>query len=149
VSEEAADACTLVSASSTTGWFDWSHGELWLCPNGLLRQSLGLATTIAHWNQPTVDPTNRPRRTVGFNDIGPIVARDRRNRWITWREVSNATLKQGFVVDSLHLELGNERREKFLWLRIDDGYDLLKGALAEVLAGRFTAADRMKRRVRP
>src|SRR3984893_9691580 len=36
----------LLTTSCTTGWADWVHGELWLCPDGLLRLSLGLATTI-------------------------------------------------------------------------------------------------------
>lgn len=31
-------ACTLISVSCTTSWFDWIHGELWICPNRFLHK---------------------------------------------------------------------------------------------------------------
>ena len=140
--EAVANACTLITASCTTSWFDWIHGELWLCPQGLLRQSLGLTKTFEHRNRPTVDPANRPTRPFRLDEIGHILAAGRRNRWITWTEISHATLKRGVIDHSLHLELGNGHREKFLWLRIDGGYEVLEEALSRSLPGHFVARDK-------
>ncbi|HEX7735923.1 MAG TPA: hypothetical protein VF458_13740 [Ktedonobacteraceae bacterium] len=46
---------TLLTASATTGWFDWIHGELWLFPHGLLRIPLNLVITFLHGTGPTVN----------------------------------------------------------------------------------------------
>jgi hypothetical protein len=134
--------CTLVSASCTTSWFDWIHGELWLCQDGLFRRSLGLITTFKHGVGQTVDPGNRPTRNFGTNEISDIVARGRRNRWIPWTEIQHATLMQG-IASSLHLDLTGDRREKFLWLAIDPGYELLEKELPARLPGRFTVSNRV------
>jgi hypothetical protein len=135
-------ACTLISASCTTSWFDWIHGELWLCDDGLLRRSLGLMTTFAHSRpiRQTVDPATRPTRVFTANELTEIVAAGRRNRWIRWPEVQQATLKRGVVDQSLHLDLTGDRREKFLWLAIDGGFELLEKELPARLPGRFTAS---------
>ena len=133
-------SAVLIAASCTTSWFDWIHGELWLCPDGVLRRSLGLWATLAHGlrggQAPTVDPNDRPRRTFGPVDVQRIAAAGRRNRWVPWSAVSKATLKLGIVDHSLHLELGPGRREKFLWLNSDGGFDLLEAALQRALPGR-------------
>jgi hypothetical protein len=135
-------ACTLVTASCTTSWFDWIHGELWLCPEGLLRCSLGLLATGRHGMRPTVNQGMRETRSFTTQEIATILASDRRNRWIPWNAVSHATLKHGFVDSSLHLQLDDGRREKFLWLRIDGGYELLLEALEQRLPGSFEAIDK-------
>jgi hypothetical protein len=133
-------ACTLVSASCTTSWFDWIHGELWLCEDGLFRRSLGLMTTVAH-SMPlrqTVDPASRPTQVFSTTEIAAIVARGRRNRWIPWTEIQHATLKLGIADHSLHLDLVGDRRDKFLWLAMDGGFDLLETELSARLPGRFS-----------
>jgi hypothetical protein len=140
--DEVTERATLISASCTTSWLDWIHGELWLCPDGLLRRSLGLVGTLRHVRGSTLDPTNRPTRTFTITEIGQIVGAGRRNRWVPWSAVTRATLKRGVIDHSLHLELGDHRREKFLWLRVDGGYDLLEEALGRKLPGRFQAIDR-------
>jgi hypothetical protein len=132
--------CVLVSASCTTSWFDWIHGELWLCDGGLLRRSLGLVTTFAHSRRRTVDPDNRPTRSFAANELAEIVAAGRRNRWIRWSEIRHATLKLGVVDHSLHLDLTGDRHEKFLWLAADGGFDLLEKELQARLPGRFIAS---------
>ena len=136
-------ACTLIAASCTTGWFDWIHGELWLCPDGMLRRSLGLRTTISHVDMgganQTVDPENRPTRAFSSEEVRQIAGAGKRNHWIAWEDVSHATLKGGLVDHSLHLELRDGSRVKFLWLRMDGGGDLLKEALSKSLGGRFRA----------
>lgn len=127
----------LISASCTTSWFDWIHGELWLCPDGILRRSLGLWATIRHYLGPTVDPDDRPVRSFTETEIQAILARGRRNRWIPWTQIRFARLKQGPMDNSLHLELVGGEREKFLWLGVDGGEDLLAQAFAQQLPGRW------------
>jgi hypothetical protein len=130
-------ACTLIAASCTTGWFDWIHGELWLCPGGLLRRSVGLWATVRHGDmrgaKRTVDTQNRPTRSFAPDEVRRIVESDRRNRWIKWEDISHATLKGGLVDHSLHLELKDGSRRKFLWLRMDGGSDMLRAALSRAL----------------
>lgn len=140
--DERVHTCVLVSATCTTSWFDWIHGELWLCPDGVLRRSLGLWTTIRHGSRQSVDSANRPTRAFRPDEIVDIVAADRRNRWITWGAVSHAILKRGVIDSSLHLELVDGRDAKFLWLRIDGAYDVLESRLERSLSGRFEAIDK-------
>ena len=132
---------TLISASCTTSWFDWIHGELWLCPNGLLRRSLCLVATLRHGGGPTLDTRNRPTRDFTQVEIDQIVARGRRNRWIPWSAITKVTLKRGIMDHSLHIELGDRRRERFLWLKVDGGWETLEHALAVALPGRFIIYD--------
>jgi len=54
----------LVTSGCTTGWTDWIHGELWLCPDGLFRESVGLWATIRHGAWRTVNPASRPTKGV-------------------------------------------------------------------------------------
>jgi hypothetical protein len=134
--------CTLVSRSCTTSWFDWIHGELWLCDDGLLRRSLGLITTLRHGARQTVDPGQRATRNFVPNELSDIVARGRRNRWIPWAEIQHATLKHGMMDNSLHLDLTRDRHEKFLWLAIDQGYEFLETELRARLPGRLIVSDK-------
>lgn len=137
-------SATLMATTCTTGWFDWVHGELWLCPTGLFRRSLGLFETIKRsmaGHAPAIDPRNRPTRVFSSGEIQRAVERGRTNRWVTWPDVKRATLKRGIIDHSLHLELANGKLTKFLWLQSDGGFDLLEAELARVLPGRFRVVD--------
>ena len=142
--DRASNSCTLISASCTTGWFDWIHGELWLCPDGILRRALGLRTTLLHGLPRgrlgrTVE-VPRPTRVFAAGEIAAIVGSGGRNRWIDWDEIQHATLKLGIVDHSLHVVLADGRRAKFLWLKSDEGFDELEEALSMSLGARFTAS---------
>lgn len=89
-----------------------------------------------------MDPLDRPSRAFTLGEINQIVASGRRNRWIAWPDVAHATLKRGIIDHSLHIQLSNGRREKFLWLMVDGGYDVLEQALGRALSERFTASDK-------
>ena len=144
---ESSNACTLISASCTTGWLDWIHGELWLCPNGLLRRSLGLLATTQH-SVPvlsgvgTIDQRERPIRTFSDSELASIGAADRRNSWIRWHDIAAATLKRGIIDHSLHLRLRDGRRAKFLWLKSDGGFALLNDRLTAELGNRLFVVTR-------
>jgi hypothetical protein len=132
----------LITASCTTSWFDWVHGELWLCPDGLLRRSVGVLKTVSHGSR-TIDPGNRPKREFTPAEVAEILAAGGRNRWIPWTAMTSATLKRGVVDHSLHLEVGPGRREKFLWSKADGGFELLDGVLRSQLPGRYRRYDRL------
>ncbi len=124
--------CTLVSASCTTGWLDWLHGELWVCPDGLLRRPLGLRATIAHGTGPTVDFLRRPTRAATELDLN-----GRGVSWIPWPSIERAQLKSGPVTDSLHLLLRGGRQNKLLWLAADGARQYLEAALPGHLGSRL------------
>jgi hypothetical protein len=123
----------LVTASCTTGWADWIHGELWVCPDGLLRRPLGLGQTIAHLAGPTVDTTQRPTRPAMElqSDSGG------RSRWISWASIEHATLKSGPMTDSLHLNLQGGQRAKFLWFAHDGAKQYFEKTLPTVIGSRL------------
>jgi hypothetical protein len=145
MTEPSSEGCTLISLRCTTGWFDWVHGELWLCRDGLLRRSRGLVATVRQSTRavsPATQDTARRTRTFADADVRDIVSADRRNRWIRWVDVQHVTLKRGIVDHSLHVVMTDGRREKLLWLKAEGGFDLVRQALEERLPGRFTVWDR-------
>ena len=138
--------CTLVSASCTTGWTDWVHGELWLCPGGLLRRSLGLAHTIwrgfRHGAAPTVTPSVRSTRSFTPAEIQAISRANKRNRWVPWEAIAAAEAKRGPLTDFLHLNLHDGQRLKFLWLRVDQAMDPITEVVGRYLGRRFVSLSR-------
>lgn len=128
--------CTLVTASCTTGWTDWIHGALWACPDGLLRESLGLNATIRHGYGPTIDVQARETRRLGADEVS-VIAKGRRNHWIPWGAIARARTRLGPGTEELHLELRDGTRRKFLWLPRDEGRAFLEQFLPTVLGERF------------
>ena len=128
--------CTLATASCTTGWTDWIHGELWVCPDGILRRSLGLRATMAHGSGPTVDPVARLRQRFSPRDLAQATT-CRRNHWVTWEAIARADFRHGFMTDSLHLVLRDGRRLKFMWLAVDQAHLVLGPALQEAIGERL------------
>jgi hypothetical protein len=127
-------ACTLVSAGCTTGWADWIHGELWLCPDGLLRRSLGLMATIRHAVFPTVKAHARPMRSFSQDEIDEIVMAHRTNRFVPWQTVEEARLG----VARLDVWTTDGRKMTFMWVPLDD-VSPLRETLPEVLDGHLRA----------
>ena len=119
----------LVSASCTTGWLDWIHGELWLLPDGLLRVRSSLGATIAHANQQTV-PDDLREREFGAGEIEELQRKHQTNLWIPAHEIVAASMRNGPLTTRLSLTLAGGRRVKLLWLRVDPAAVPLKRALA-------------------
>src|SRR5438477_2435094 len=144
--------CTLASASCTTGWTDWVHGELWLCPGGLLRRSLGLWQTMRHALRSvvrgrtlsTVDPSMRATGRFDLAEIAAI-ARVKRNRWVPWQSILSAETKRGSITDALYLKLTDGRQLMFLWLRVDQGTALVVEVLERNLGQRFVGPSGQSR----
>jgi hypothetical protein len=143
--DRAPGVCTLVSISCTTAWTDWVHGDLWLCPDGLLRASRGLGATLANTSRKTmvkrtVDPTNRPTEIIGPDERRRVAAADKRNWWIAWDDIARAKQQSGPLSHALHIELTDGRKVSLRWLRQDGPVDFLNAALRETLSDRFAVA---------
>jgi hypothetical protein len=137
------DQCTLLSITCTTGGFDWVHGDLWLCPDGILRRSRGWRVTLRNTGsmgiKDAVDWRNRPTRIIAEGERRQIASVDKRNWWVPWDQISRAKLSSGPLSYGLHLELTDGRKEKFEWLRQDGPADVLMATMTASLGERMTA----------
>jgi hypothetical protein len=131
--------CALISAGCTTGWTDWIHGELWLCPDGLLRRRLGLVATVLHGMRPTVNPDTRPRQSFSSADVATILSANRRNLWLPWSAIEKARLGIVPGAHELRLWLTTGRQARLLWILMDPSEHVAE-ALSEKLRDRFTRA---------
>ena len=138
-----AQPAILLTTSCTTGWLDWVHGELWLCPSGLLRLSLGLRTTIGKSLGPEAaldyDRVARESGPRYFDqaEIDALVARKRRNIWVPWDQIREAGLRQGFITSRLRMTLLDGRTVKLLWLPDRRTADALRDRLGTRLGPNF------------
>ena len=117
----------LISASCTTGWLDWIHGELWLFADGLLLVKTDLWTTVAHGTGPSV---TSPLKTREFTEaeVAALSSAHRLNRWIAGSAITSAAFHAGLSVGRIALEL-QEIRVKLLWLTSDKPETPLRRAL--------------------
>lgn len=127
--------CVLVSAGCTTGWIDWIHGELWVCPDGILRRALGLAATLKHGVGPTVRAEARPTRSIPSDELTRILAASRRNLWIPWNSVERAELR----MQRLDIRLTGGGRRTLMWPPVDSN-ELLRERLSTALGTRLAIA---------
>lgn len=136
--DESSGVCTLLSITCTTGMTDWVHGDLWLCPDGLLRRSRGWRATIANTGsmgvKDVVDVKNRTTRTIGIEERRQIAGADKRNWWLPWDQITRAKLESGPMSIGLHLILTDGRKLSLRWFRMEGGADELKAAMQPILA---------------
>jgi len=126
--------CVLVTAGCTTGWTDWIHGELWLCPDGLLRRSLGLTATIRHAMFPTVKPGDWKTSSFSSEEIEGVVALGRTNHWVPWQTIAWARLGPA----RMDLGIDNGGSLTLMWVPVDD-VTPLRMRLPEILGDRLRA----------
>ena len=131
----------LISASCTTGWTDVIIGELWLCPDGLLRRSSGLRATVVrgfrYGLSPPLDPLHRPVDDFDLSRLNAVLLAGERNIWIPWALVERAEIHRGWLVESLRVKLQGSRRVVLLWLAVDHGAMALSEPLRDRLGDRF------------
>lgn len=118
----------LITASATTGWLDWIHGELWLFPNGLLRIPSGFIRTL----QNGIEPTQPTSRSFDAKILQELLT-SRKNVWVPREAIQKAYLHHGISADRLRLTVGDQRSVKFLWLPQDDARQVLHSTLSEWL----------------
>jgi hypothetical protein len=118
----------LVTASCTTGWFDWIHRELWLCDDGLLLVRLDLPATRAHGKGPTVSETLR-RRPIQDAEVADAHGAGKQLNWISADEIAGTSGHRGKMTDRLTLDLRDGSTHKLLWLSVDRADVPLLGVL--------------------
>jgi hypothetical protein len=126
----------LLTASATTGWLDWIHGELWLFPTGLLRVPLGVIATLLHGLRPTVNQESPVWRNFDERTFEALLA-SKRNRWIPREQIKKAYLHRGLSADRLRLECVDQQTMKFLWLPVDSAWEPLQSTLHTWLGDRL------------
>lgn len=128
----------LLTTSCTRGWTDWVHGQLWLCTDGLLRLSLGLAATIAKESSPQSSAAfegiarQAGRRQFEMTEITELLSEKRSNVWVPWVEIREAALRNGLInTGRLRLTLADGRSVKLLWKRDRQVFGVLRDKLLE------------------
>jgi hypothetical protein len=120
----------LISASSTTGWADWIHGNLWLFPHGLLRVRTSLRSTIGDGIiRTTASPP--PTRVFAEEEIARLADARSTNLWIPASSIVSSSFRRGAMTSRLGLKLADGREIKLLWLRRDPAERELRSALEE------------------
>ncbi|MFL5626094.1 MAG: hypothetical protein ACJ788_10930 [Ktedonobacteraceae bacterium] len=122
----------LLTASTTTGWLNWTHGELWLFPEGLLRIQLDLLLTFGHGIESTVKKEQTEARRFDEKKFHSLIS-NKRNLWIPRESIVLAYLHRGITVDRLRLELLDGRTVKLLWLPEDNALRTLEAVLKKWL----------------
>ena len=121
-------SCQLITASCTTGWLDWVHGELWVLPDGLVRLRTSLSTTLMHQNQQTV-PDEAERVELSNESIDFMISTKRR-LWIPSDKIKSAHFHIGRTTGRVNLRMKDAAKIKLLWLRSDRSEGPLTAALA-------------------
>jgi hypothetical protein len=145
----------LVSANCTTGWFDWSAGQLWLVEDGLLRLQVPKASgrerrrirsadaALRHVSAPParrrdvvtrsrdlrVDPGAPEYREFGDEEPQALAGERKRNLWLIASDIKGAKLHRGILTNSLKLRMHSGPRVKLLWMRRDLADELIREAL--------------------
>lgn len=121
----------LISATTTTGWLDWQHGELWLAADGMFRRPRGWAATvasdgIAHDLQAL--PGDEPiEEEISDEDLS-------KGLWIPAQSIRTANLRRGITTGRLKLGLANGSTVKLLWVRSALTHRSVQDALRNWLA---------------
>jgi hypothetical protein len=118
----------LITASCTTGWADWIHGQLWLLPDGLLRVRSSLLTTIGNGVARTVSG-ELPTREFSEDEIAKLAKKHVTNYWIPSSSIVAASLRRGVTASRLSMRLADGRNVKLLWLPGDPAEGELRSAL--------------------
>ena len=119
----------LISRTCTTSWSDWSHGDLYLTPEALIRIRLPQPTPEAMRFRNTVGPRLQHRELPPANEADRVLAADPTNRYILLADVRAARLHYGILSDRLALTMGEGVSLKLLWLRFDPALTVLQREL--------------------
>jgi hypothetical protein len=127
----------LISRSTTAGWWDWMHGELWLGSDGLLRRRRGWLNTTASVGlmQDLQARATDPGIEDAFTAEAIEDAVQHGGLWIAADTIRGARLRPGIITGRLNLELADGRSVKLLWAKSGLTHDSLRDALGRLLGG--------------
>lgn len=125
----------LISRSTTTGWWDWEHGELWLGSDGLLRRRRGWPNTISSVG--LMQDLHARATDPAIQDAFTAEAIERTVQqgglWIPGGNIRGGQLRAGIITGRLNLTLADGRSVKLLWAKSSLTYDSLRDALSRSL----------------
>jgi len=121
----------LISRTTTTGWMDFEHGELWLSSDGLLRRRRGWFETFASVGliQDALANSADPLIERRFSDEMIDQILEQGGWWIPADAIGTARLRNGLTVGRVRLVLNEGDPAKFLWIKSRLTYDALRDAL--------------------
>lgn len=127
----------LISLSTTTGWLDWEHGELWISSGGLLRRRRGwLATASGDGLDPVrMRGASLPDVNEDFSSADIETITKDGGLWIAADQVKAARLRRGIITGRLRLWLADGRSIKLLWARSAQTFDALKETVRTWVSG--------------
>jgi hypothetical protein len=125
----------LISRSTTMGWWDWEHGELWLGSDGLLRRRRGWPNTIASVG--LMHDLHARATDPGIQHAFTAEAIERTVQqgglWIPDGTIRGARLRAGIITGRLNLTLADGRSLKLLWAKSSLTYDSVHEELGRSL----------------
>ena len=122
----------LISLSTTTGWLDWEHGELWLSSDALVRRRRGWLATVAGGGLDPVRMAGAPLPEVHEEFSPSDIATIRQNGglWLPAEQFTGGRLREGIITGRAQLSLKNGESVKLLWARSRLTFASLRDALA-------------------
>ena len=122
----------LISLSTTTGWFDWEHGELWLSTGGLVRRRRGWRATAAGDGLDLVRMAGAvlPDRHQEFSDADIETIKQDGGLWLPAEHIAAGRLREGIITGRAKLTLTNGHSVKLLWAKSRLTFSSLREALA-------------------
>lgn len=112
------DRVVLLTRTSTNGWLDWIHGDLWLLPSAIARIRTGVWRTLANSVRWLIGSYEDPQSVQPPKDLVAIYGSESQGRnQVPKSAVLKARLHRGLITDRLAFELRDGSIRKFLWLR--------------------------------
>lgn len=124
----------MISTSCTQGWFDFHSGELWITDAGILRIHVTLKEVVK--GEDEYDGKMYPK----FQGISPsglikkTVLSDPAHIFISKDDIESYALHKGTLNGRLRISLRNGQRRKFLFLKNDMDYEVIRTALDKWVA---------------
>ena len=129
----------LISRTTTTGWWDFEHGELWLGTDALLRRRRGWLQTVASVGvvQDVLASATDPLMEQRFASDALNRILEQGGWWIPAEAIEAARLRAGLMVGRLWLDLGEDEPAKFLWVKSNLTYETLSETLTRWIGDRL------------
>ncbi len=127
-----------LATTSTTGWKDWFHGELWLFQSGILRVPIGWLKTVCCVGY-IAELRNPKTSTFSPEEFSRLISRPR-NIWIPREGIKSASLSfSPFMAYDLRVQMFDGRSLQLLTLPRSFVYLPLQSALQEWLGHAFVS----------
>ncbi|MGW0865554.1 hypothetical protein [Streptomyces sp. NPDC002611] len=126
----------LLATTCTTGWLDWTHGELWLLSDQLVRIRGGLlATAVTGLTGPELAARGTYRTLA--HDPDAVRSAHRTNKVLPLAEIAHARIHGGVTTSGMTLRMTDGTRHKLLWMSTEPARRVLRDRLPPLLGTRL------------